>query len=114
MDFFKEDFIFSDSLTTKLHKPLAIYQTQKALKEMKKYDALGEKKAPLRLLFLKYLIDNNYHQGLYNIISVLGESFYIKNDIDGENDAYFIKIQNDYSTNNQWQIYVMKSHSGSK
>ena len=81
---------------------------------MKKYDGLGEKKTPLRLLFLKYLIDNNYHQGLYNIISVLGESFYIKNDIDEETDPYFIKIQNYFSTNNQWQIYVMKSHPSSK
>jgi len=109
MDHFKEDFTFTNELLTKLHKPLAYYQKRSSLKEMKDFDKLGEKSAPMRLLFLKYLIDNNYHQGLYNVLAILGEKFYVKNDlVKKDSKAYRMQIQNDESTNNRWQLYLFR------
>ena len=76
---------------------------------MKDFDKLGEKSAPMRLLFLKYLIDNNYHQGLYNVLAILGEKFYVKNDlVKKDSKAYRMQIQNDESTNNRWQLYLFR------
>ena len=76
---------------------------------MRHFDGLGDKKSPMRLLFLKYLIDNGYHQGLYNVQSVLGQKFYVKNDLESDdNKLYMMSIVNDQDTNNSWQIYLHK------
>lgn len=109
MELFKNDYIFSDEVLTKLHKPLGFYQKRNSLKEMKEFDKLGEKVAPMRLLFIKYLIDNNYHQGLFNVQAVLGTQFYVKNDlVKSDPKLYKIEIQNDESTNNAWQLYLIR------
>ena len=77
---------------------------------MRKFDHLGDKKAPMRLLFIKYLIDNDYHQGLYNVSAVLGQEFYIKNDLEkGDKKLYKISLQNDETTNNIWQLFLIKN-----
>ena len=81
---------------------------------MKKFDLLGERGAPMRLLFLKYLIDNDYHQGLYNILAVIGDTFYVRNDIDKEEIPYLVKLKNDVSTNNRWQFFIMRDSKSPK
>lgn len=110
MEHFKKDYIFSNEVLTKLHGPLLNFQKRDSLGEMKKFDQLGEKKAPMPLLFIKYLIDNDYHQGLYNIQAVLGSDFYIKNDLEkGDSNLYRVGIKNDESTNYVWQLYLIKN-----
>jgi hypothetical protein len=109
MDHFKNDYTFSNSALIKLHKPLGNFQKRKSLDEMKRFDKLGEKKAPMRLLFLKYLIDNNYHQGLYNVVAVLGKSFYVKNDLEkGDAQLYKMSLRNNEYTNNVWQLFLFR------
>ena len=109
MELFKSDFIFSNKALIKLHKPLATFQKRSSIEEMKQFDRLGNKESPMRLLFLKYLIDNGYHQGLYNVQSVLGQNFYVKNDLESNDEKlYKMSIANDQNTNNSWQIYLHK------
>ncbi len=110
MENFKKDYIFSNEVLTKLHGPLLNFQKRGSLGEMKKFDQLGEKEAPVPLLFIKYLIDNDYHQGLYNIQAVLGNDFYTTNDLEkGDSNLYRVGIKNDESTNYVWQLYLMKN-----
>ena len=103
-----EDYPISQKVLSKISKPLKVYQTRRALEDMKNFDNLGSKVQPLRLLFLKYLIDFEQHQGLYNIISVIGDSFYTLNDIEKKKSPVRIKLKNDESTNYMWQIYILR------
>ena len=78
---------------------------------MKKFDKLGSRKAPVPLSFLKFLILNEKHQGLFNIVLVLGEQFYVTNNIDkniSRNESELVKLKNDAETNFKWQIYIIK------
>ncbi|MFT6545062.1 MAG: hypothetical protein ACJAT2_002388, partial [Bacteriovoracaceae bacterium] len=92
-----------------LEEPLKDYQTRQALQDMKTFDKLGTRQEPVRLTFLKYFIDKNSHQGLFNITAILGSSFWVKNDIDNIPGAVYIEIRNDESTGNVWQIIVKKA-----
>jgi hypothetical protein len=103
----KQDFLFNEQLALSLSAPMQQFQTRKALSDMKKFDQLGSKKEPVRLIFIKFLIDHDFHQGLFNITAILGENFWVVNDIDKTKDPEFIRLQNDATTNNRWQIYVM-------
>lgn len=110
MDKFKFDYVFTPKMTKILDERLPKYIAKRGLEEMKEFDGLGvEKGVPLR--FIKYLIDTKNHDGLYNIIQVLGEQFYVQNDID---DKKFVKaptkisLINDEYTNYEWQIQVLK------
>ena len=58
-------------------------------------------------MFLKYLIDFDYHQGLWNILAILGDHFYVLNDIEKKSDPIKIHLSNDLSTNYGWQIEVV-------
>ncbi len=78
-----------------------------ALEDMKKFDKLGTDQEPVLLRFLKFLIDQNNHQGLYNIQLVLGENFWIVNDIDDVKKPVFIRLLNDETTKNRWTIILM-------
>ena len=104
-----EDYPLSQKILSKISKPLKVYQTRKALEDMKSFDKLGTKEQPLRLLFLKYLIDFEQHQGLYNITSVIGDSFFALNDIEKKKSPVKIEIKNDETTNYMWQIYILKN-----
>jgi hypothetical protein len=86
-----------------------MYITRSGLEQMKKFDKLGTKGAPLPLMFLKYLIETKKHQALYNIISILGNEFYVNNDLDEHNppEYDYIELRNDESTSLKWQIFVM-------
>lgn len=108
MDAFKDDFIFSERMTKALQGPLEDYQTRAALTDMKKFDLIGSKEEPMRLMFLKYLIDNNMHQGLFNITAVLGEEFYVVNDIDGASEAVAVELKNNEQTNYRWKMTLLR------
>ena len=108
MGIFREDFEFTSEMIAELSGPIKKFQTRAALNDMKSYDLLGSVEAPLGLVFLKYLIDTENHQGLYNIVTVIGEKFYVVNDIEKKNAPYFMQLKNDPSTKNQWQIILLK------
>jgi hypothetical protein len=75
---------------------------------MKRMEKLGEKVTPLRLIFIKFLLDHDMHQGLYNIQMVIGKRFYIINDIDGLDDGpVLIEMRNDESTDYQWVFVIL-------
>lgn len=111
---FQDDFVFSKSMTKALRDPLKNYQTRDALTDMKKFDLLGTKDEPVRLIFLKFLIDNNMHQGLFNITAVLGEEFYVVNDIDGASEAVAIELKNNAQTNYRWKIILLRESTYKK
>ena len=92
-----------------LEEPLKDYQTRQALQDMKTYDKLGSTSEPVRLTFIKYFIDKNSHQGLFNITGILGSSFWVKNDIDNFPNPVYVEVRNDASTGNVWQIIVKKA-----
>lgn len=106
----KYDYVFSLSMLNKLSERLKVFMTREALIEMNKYDKLGTQKAPVPLLFVKFMIDLQEHAGLYNLVTVLGDEFYVSNEI----DASFkpaperIRLINNESTNRQWQIFILK------
>jgi hypothetical protein len=109
MPLFKKDFTYNKNLLKLFNGPLKDYQTRVALEDMKKFDRLGSTDEPMRLIFLKYYIDYNKHQGLWNIITVLGNRFYVKNDIDKTEKPILIEIKNDSTTNNSWQLSILKN-----
>jgi hypothetical protein len=112
MELFKKDHTLSEEFKTKMNEKLKPFQTRQALSDMKEFDRLGTKEVPVKLLFLKYLIDTNQHQGLFNIIAVLGNKFYVHNDLDippkkGSYPPRFISLKNDESTGNKWLISIL-------
>jgi hypothetical protein len=84
---FKKDYIFTEEILKKVTPIFSTYKTRQALEDLKEFDKLGTKEEPIRLIFLKYLIDHSEHQGLFNIKAVLGDRFYVQNDLDQFNDA---------------------------
>lgn len=109
---FKYDFLFSIPLKKLLDDNLQMYISRSGLEQMKKFDSLGSKKGAIPLMFLKYLIETEKHQALYNLKSIIGDQFYVNNDIDDKNlkldMANFIELRNDEQTNWKWQIYIIK------
>lgn len=116
MNKFKYDYIFTFGTLKKLKISLKSYMSYTGLEEMKKYDYLGKQKAPIPLVFLKYMIDTNQHHGLYNIINVIGDRFYVINTIDKNNPykSSLVELKNDNSTNNKWQITVLDDSKSEK
>ena len=108
MDNFRDDFEFTSSMIAELSGPIKKFQTRSALNDMKSYDLLGKEEAPVGLVFLKFLIDTENHQGLYNIVTVLGNKFYVSNDIEKKTTPHYIELKNDASTNNRWTIIMLK------
>jgi hypothetical protein len=108
MDTFRDDFEFTSAMIAELSGPIKKFQTRSALNDMKSYDLLGSAEAPVGLVFLKFLIDTENHQGLYNIVQVLGEKFYVSNDIEKKTTAHYIELKNDASTKNRWTIIMLK------
>ena len=107
---FKYDYIFTLTMMTSLSEKLKNFMTREALKEMMVYDKLGSKEGPVPLLFIKFMIDFEEHQGLWNLISVLGERFYVSNEIDStlKPGAELIQLSNNAVTGGQWQIHVLR------
>lgn len=97
---------FNSKVVTKLRVALKQYQTRQALQDMRKADELGTINEPVRLMFLKFLIDQDQHQGLWNIVNIIGEQFYVVNDLDGKKEAVWVGLRNDRSTGFAWQITI--------
>lgn len=104
------DYIFSLNMINTLTERLKNFMTREALSEMRNYDKLGTKEAPVPLLFLKFLVDMQEHQGLWNIISVLGSTFYVSNEIDEsfKPRPELIEITNNTATSGHWQLTILK------
>lgn len=109
MESFHYDFEFTQQMIADLAMPIKKFQTRAALNDMKSYDNLGSADAPVGLIFLKYLMDTDNHQGLFNIVTVLGDKFFVVNDIEKKSRPIFIELRNDASTKNLWQI-IVKAH----
>jgi len=107
MDKFSLDYPEIKKEFIKIQKPLEIFQTRKSLSIMREVDNLGHKKQPFPLKFLKFLIDFDFHQGLYNILGEIGEEFYVLNDIENKNKPFKILLKNDEATNYKWHIKVI-------
>lgn len=107
---FKYDYVFSLNMINTLSDRLKTFMTREALTEMMNYDKLGTKEGPVPLLFIKFMIDMQEHQGLWNVISVLGDKFYVSNEIDSEFSpgTELIQLVNDESSGRQWQLFVLK------
>ena len=106
----KYDYVFSLNMINTLSKRLKSFMTRDALVEMTNYDKLGSKEAPVPLLFIKFMIDMDEHQGLWNITSIVGEKFFVSNDIDHafKTVPEFVQLSNNHSSGNQWQLYILR------
>ena len=108
MNIFRDDFEFTPEMMSELAAPMKKFQTRAALNDMKAYDLLGTKEAPVGLVFIKYMLDTDNHQGLFNMVTVLGEKFYVVNDIEKKDVPLYMHLKNDASTNNRWQLVLLK------
>lgn len=107
---FKFDYIFTLSMEKVLLPMIQKYSSIKSLRSMKMRDELGGKKSPIPLRFIKFLIDKKMNQNLYNIITTIGDKFFIFNDIDGKGKKTdYIHIKNDVSTGFKWNIHILKT-----
>ena len=113
MEDFKDDYVFSKAQLLLLERSLKDYQTRAALNDMKKYDGLGRKAEPIRLVFLKFLIETNSFQGLFNIQAVIGKKFWVINDIDKKVQPQFIELFFNESRS-RWGIAIIKKGHRSK
>ncbi|WPU64050.1 DEAD/DEAH box helicase family protein [Peredibacter starrii] len=106
----KYDYVFSLNMINTLSERLKTFMTRDALSEMMAYDKLGSKEGPVPLMFIKYMIDMQEHHGLWNIISVLGDKFYVSNEIDSEFSPApeMVQLVNNQATGNQWQLYIIR------
>lgn len=106
----KYDYVFSLNMINTLSDRLKTFMTREALAEMMNYDKLGTKEGPVPLLFLKYMIDMQEHHGLWNIVSVLGDKFYVSNEIDASfgPGIELVQLVNNASTGGQWQLYILR------
>lgn len=109
MTYMKTDYKYTKKLLQKFNGPLRAYQTRKALTDMKKLDKLGSIESPLSYLFLRFLLDHNLHQGLYNIKSILGDSFYIVDDVENINKTVKIFLDNSEKTKFKWQLTILET-----
>ncbi|GAB4012087.1 MAG: hypothetical protein Fur0010_07540 [Bdellovibrio sp.] len=103
---FRDDFVFTPIVKSKLEGRMKSYQTREALQEMKEFDKLGSKDQPMSLIFLKLLIDTNNHVGMWNVISILGNPLYVMNDIDPTREIVLIELRNGVDTKGKWVIVV--------
>lgn len=106
----KYDYVFTLNMINTLAERLKTFMTRDALKEMVTYDKLGTKEGPVPLLFLKYMIDMEEHHGLWNILAVLGDKFYVSNEIDAgfTPKIELVQLMNNETTGRQWQFYILK------
>jgi hypothetical protein len=109
MDTFRSDFEFTPEQYSALEIPLKRFQTRAALVDMKTYDKMGSKESPIGLMFIKFLIDSDNHQGLYNIQAIIGEKFFVINDFESKVEPVAVELKNDSSTKNRWALTILKN-----
>ena len=107
---FHYDLLLKGEKRQKAHELLSKFRQRKVLEAMKQYEKLGQKEAPVPLVFLKYLLDTKDHQGMFNIIGVLGTRFYIRNDFDADESRCRREYARFYydRTQKSWQLQVLK------
>ncbi|MCO4753129.1 MAG: hypothetical protein KC478_01540 [Bacteriovoracaceae bacterium] len=110
---FKYDYVFNSKMHSYLEGQMPKFFAREGLEDMKKFDSLGTKKGPVPLLFLKYLIEEGKHQGLFNLVEVVGNEFYVRNNIDDESiasKADYVRL--DFSENGQpqWRLSILKNN----
>lgn len=108
----KYDYIFSLHMINKISERLKTFMTQSALQEMVTFDKLGTKEGPVPLLFIKFMIDMEEHQGLWNLVNVVGNRFYVSNEIDAEfkTKPQYVEMVNSSETAGQWQLSVLRPY----
>lgn len=106
----KYDYVFTLNMINTLSGRLKTFMTREALAEMMTYDKLGTKAGPVPLLFIKFMIDMEEHTGLYNLVNILGDRFYVSNeiDVDFKTEPEMVRLINNESTGRQWQIVVVR------
>jgi hypothetical protein len=107
---FSEDFVFDERMIKAFNASLEDYQKISALRDMVMFDKLGTVHSPVRLIFLKFLIDLERHSGLWNVKTVLGNEFYVFNDIEKITKPVAVSLSNDASTNNEWQLTLLSEN----
>ena len=105
LNIFKKDYTFSKKAKSRLSKELARFLKRKALRELRDNDILGTKRAPLPVLFLKFFIEADNYQALYNIIGELGNRFYVFNDIDKTGDPVMVELK---FQGKSWSLYLVR------
>ena len=114
MNKFRYDYVFTLDQQEKYNPIIEKMSSIAALKKMKKQDKVGSKKAPFPLRFLKFMIDKEMHQNLFNVIQVVGDKFFVKNDIDSGIDKLdYIQVKNDVTTGYQWQLLILEPSTDS-
>ena len=108
MNVFAKDYPFTEDTIRKYDENLKDYYSRSALMDMLSFDKLGSRLEPVRLKFLKYLMDTDKHQGLFNLQAVIGEKFYVLNDFEDKEKPQYIKLENSEKTNFRWQIFILK------
>jgi len=105
----KYDYVFTLNMINNLSTKLKNFMSREALTEMVTYDKLGTQEGPVPLLFLKFMIDMQEHTGMYNLLNIVGDEFYVSNEIDSgfKTQVERIKIINNDS-DKQWQIYIVR------
>jgi hypothetical protein len=103
---FKKDFLFNEDVSLRLKVEFSDLEDFSILQRMKIEQKLGSKDLPLLLLYLKFLIEFKRHGALYNMINILGNKFYVLNDLDDDPTPYLIELKNEQKTNWNWQIYI--------
>lgn len=106
----KYDYVFTLNMMNNLSRRLKTFMKREALIEMMTYDKLGTTEGPVPLLFLKFMIDMEEHQGLWNLINVVGDRFYVSNEIDASFNPKpeLVQIVNDDTTGRRWQLFIVK------
>jgi hypothetical protein len=102
---FKYDYVFSPEQLKLLKINLVNFSSFEAIKEMKERDYMGSYQSPIPLSFLKYLIDSGNYTGIYNLINILGENFWVQNNFDLPHDKVFIRIFYDEKIHD-WEIML--------
>ncbi len=109
MEKFRLDYTFTLTEKQKILPVVKKYSSVSALKSMKKLDRLGSREAPMPLKFLKFLIDGNLNQNLFNMNLVLGEELFVINDIDPNiKSSNLIRLYFRSGSSNGWRISVLR------
>ena len=110
---FGYDYVFSSKMLSFMDTQMQKYTTRKGLEEMRDYDNLGSAKGPVPLLFLKYLIEKERHQALFTLLDVLGEEFYVQNNIDDASLVKapdYVRLSFEENSDHLWQISILKEN----
>ncbi|MBF0365119.1 MAG: hypothetical protein HQK50_06080 [Oligoflexia bacterium] len=106
---FRSEHTFAPTILKQLLPAMEPYKSQEALREMCRLDHIGTAENPLALSFVKLLLDQNEHHALFNLTTVLGESFYVENDLENLGPkvrAVLIRLSN-RSDNGEWEIFIV-------